>query len=311
MNTSSQQVRRARVIIAGLPPVLLLLGLLSGCQTSSEKLVTVHSVVDPSYVAARTATEPPRTDTYAMAAGNMLQRSPYNAGLEKVDFHAMAKTLAADLKAAHFEPATSVGTADLVIVVHWGIAGPEEKWSEQALYDPDALRQAQDAVTEARAKEQADTTGLSRALGVAAAAEANFRAEINVAASVVGGNEMQAASHAALLGFTEVLRIDDAAPAPTATGDTLRSMLEEDRYFVILVAYDAKALRAGRKRQIWTTQMSISAAGLNFPAALDRMSGVAASQYGVRKAAITIQNGVERLEKVEVGEIPMLGANRP
>jgi len=133
---------------------------------------------------------------------------------------------------------------------------------------------------------------------------------MNVAASMIGGNELQAASHAALLGFTEVLRIDDAAPAPTATGDTLRSMLEEDRYFVILVAYDAKALRAGQKRQLWTTQMSISAAGLNFPAALDRMSGVAASQYGVRKAAITIQDGVERPGKVDVGEIPFLGASR-
>jgi hypothetical protein len=71
-------------------------------------------------------------------------------------------------------------------------------------------------------------------------------------------------------------------------------MVNEERYFVILIAYDGPTLRAGKKQQLWVTRMSIRAAGVNFPTALDRMSLVAAHFNGTRQPAIILLDSPKR-----------------
>ena len=265
--------------------------LLGGCLTSSEKIVTVRSVVDPGYAARRLGSEPVPPERFVIAKGKYLSGGPSDPAGKNFDFPAMAKTLQTDLNAAHYAPAANAREADVVIIVHWGMTNGIEKPSDSLLYDPDALRTAQQAVEEARVKEAADPLGTKdpTARGAVAAAEANLRAETNAAASMLGGNEFQTASAADLLGFSDVLRKDEESMVHSQAGETLRSLLDEDRYFVILVGYDAKALRAGQRRRLWITRMSIDAVGMDFPKALERMSGVAAPLLGSPQPGILIQ----------------------
>jgi hypothetical protein len=102
-------------------------------------------------------------------------------------------------------------------------------------------------------------------------------------------------SNAELLGFKAALYRNDNL------GETLRGMINEERYFVVLIAYDAKALSAGKKRQLWITRLSICAAGLNFPTALDRMSAVGAHFNGTRQPSILLLDSPKRR-----GELPQV-----
>jgi hypothetical protein len=265
--------------------------LLGGCTTSAEKLVTVRSVVDPGYAARRVDRAAAPTERLVIAKGKHLTGGGADLAGGKFDFSALAKILQTDLGAAHYEPATDAREADVVIVVHWGMTAPIQRPGDTLLYDPDALRVAQEAVEEAREKEAADPLGTRdpSARGATAVAEANLRTEISTAASMLGGTEFQSASTADLLGFADVLRADRESAVASQAEETLRSMLDEDRYFVILVAYDAKALRAGQKRRLWVTRMSIGAGGLDFARALERMSAVAAPLHGLPQPGILIQ----------------------
>ena len=287
----SLQRIKSRVILGGRGAALFGCAFLGGCLTPSEKIVTVRSVVDPAYASRRLGSEPVATERFVIAKGRSLSGGRSDPTGKTFDFPAMAKTLETDLGAAHYERAANTREADVVIVVYWGMTAGIEKPAATLLYDPDALRLAQEAVEDARVKEAADPLGTKdpTARGAVAAAEANLRAETNVAASMLGGNEFQTASAADLLGFADVLRKDDESMVPSRAGETLRSMLDEDRYFVILVGYDAKALRAGQRRRLWITRMSIDTVGMDFPKALERMSGVAAPLHGSPQPGILIQ----------------------
>lgn len=271
----------------------------------AERLVTVRAVAEPAYVNRRGgASEEPVTESYMIAKGQRTEGA--DQALTKLPFRGFIPTLASDLLVRNYVPAATAENADLVIVVHWGMTTENENGVALLQYDPDALRQAAEAVTDAREREAADTTGVSRALGVAAQAEAHFNAEARMAESLYRTNPRAQYSNAELLGFRPGLDRDDFI------GETLRTMVNEERYFVILVAYDAKALRDKKRQQLWVIRMSIRAGGVNFPIALDRMSTVAAQFYGTRQPSLILQDSPKKSrELTKVDPVIVIGDSAP
>jgi hypothetical protein len=254
----------------------------------AEKLVTVSSVVEPNYVRRQaTASAAQKTETFAFAKGRQVFGTP-DASLKKMDFTTLITTLAADLPPPRYAPAEQIETADLVIHVTWGVTKERDDPSALLQFDPDALRQATEAVAQAKDDEEADKTLAMRTLGASAAAEAKLKSEMQMATSLFSDDGVQASSNAELLGFRAAMAGD------SDTAETLRTMAVESRYFVILVAYDGPALRGGQKRRLWTTRMSIRAAGVNFPIALNRMSSVAAHFNGLPQPGIVLQDSRDR-----------------
>src|ERR1051326_1862871 len=278
--------------------------LLAGGVLRAERLVTVRAVADASYMMRRGASEDPPAETYILAKGQRTEGA--DTALMKIPFRSIVPTLASDLLVRNYVPATNADNVDLVIVVHWGMTNENQNSLALLQYDPDALRQAAEAVTEAKEREAADISGVQRALGASAQAEANFNSEAKLAESLYQTNSRAQYSNAGLLGFKPGIDNDDNL------GETLRSMANEERYFVILVAYDAKALRDKKKQQVWVTRMSIRAGGVNFPIALDRMSVVAARFNGTRQPAIILQDSPKKgRELTKVDSVIVLGDNAP
>ncbi len=274
---------------------------LLGCASSSGKLVTVRSVVDPGYVVQRAERDPARSETFVLLKGRMLSGSGYNRELATTDFNQLVGTLGTDLTRAGYRPAPDSRTADLVIVVHWGMTTGIEREADMLAYDPDNIRQAHEAVEEARAKALADagTANALQSQGAVSAAEAALRAEANHAASLFSGNDLQESSNADLLGYREVLQASQNLLVPSSAGETLRELVNEERYFAVLHAYDAQAARQGQKRRLWTTRMSITAAGQSFRSGLDRMSHTAATSHGTPQAGILIAPSQDRPTVIE------------
>ncbi len=112
------------------------------------------------------------------------------------------------------------------------------------------------------------------------------------------------AKSANILGYTdEIFR--------TAPGDpkmkTLQAEIEQDRYYVVLLAYDAKAAhRYGLHRLLWETRFSIPEPGNDFEKAFPMMASIAATYFGQDSHGLIRHNLGEG--HVEVGVPRSLGA---
>jgi hypothetical protein len=173
------------------------------------------------------------------------------------------------------------------------------------------------AVARERADDPAKRSGDGR--GVLEAVEETqlaYQAESAVSGSVARRSAIQTHTNAELLGLQSTLAEEDKAPFGSALADTLRLMLNEERYFIIVVAYDAAAMREGRKQRLWTTRASIRAAGVNFAMALDRISSTAAGFHGVPQASLAFEKSTDRaavpkIGQVLIGDLKVIGDDQP
>lgn len=289
-----------------------------GSTVRADRIVTVRSVVDPAFAAQRSSADFPAVQTYVFARGQYFNAIPMDSVLERTDFFTIAKTLAADMRGRGLEPAKAIANADLVLVVHWGVTLENPNPAAFLLQDFDVIREASNVLNDAyRAAE--DPAKLNdpnaRILEGTVEAQIDLRRESAVT-NLMGERDARGGhTNAELLGFQSNLVDGEKLPFSNAMGDAVRSMVNEERYFVIVIAYDARALREGRKRRLWTTRASIRAAGINFAGALDRLSATAAAYHGSPQTELLLENSRHRPRvrdgKVEVGEIKVIGDSGP
>jgi hypothetical protein len=115
-----------------------------------------------------------------------------------------------------------------------------------------------------------------------------------------------------LLGFAKVLSRERRKPVASDVQEMLEAELQEDRYFVILEAYDfQKLLKNEGRKLLWSAHMSMRAPGMNFTLALPRMGQVAADHYGENNDDIVFgQADVGKNSSVEIGKIMVLSPDQ-
>jgi uncharacterized protein (DUF1800 family) len=210
----------------------------------------------------------------------------YDDDVKKVNFATLTRTLATDLQ-PRFVPAANLSQADLVIVVQWGAVMAPERSIDNLMFDPDAVRQAQDAVEASKVQAAAEfKAGNYLASQQVAVAESNLNRELLNARSMVAMDAHAAADAAGLIG----LRGLPEANANSAEADALHALLEDDRFFINLVALDAAALQLKTKQVVWTIRMSVPVAGLDFAAAVREMSTLARRYYGTNERHLIMQH---------------------
>jgi hypothetical protein len=282
----------------------------------ADKTVVVLSVVDHAY-AQRQLAEPGKVETYVFARGQYFNAIGMDRYLARMDFRTIAATLAQDLRKNSYEPAASLLTADLVLVVHWGVTQPAATAAGTLLHDQDLVRVAAGAVEDAREQEANALAGglaaISQSQLASAQAQFDYRNEASTAFAMNSRDEGRQQTNMEILGLQNALYEEDKSMFSSALAEALRDMVNEERYFIVVMAYDASALREGRKRRVWTTRASIRSPGVNFAIALDRMSGAASSAHGRPQGGLAFEVGRDRgvkEGKVEIGELVVLGEAR-
>jgi hypothetical protein len=218
--------------------IALPLAWLTGCQqTNTQPLIAARAV---AVAAPAPASAPQPAKSFVFAKGRNVGSS---RELDKVDFDVIARPLVVDLKAANLEPAADVASADLVILVNWGRTAVAAEAGSTMMYDLDDLRRADSAVEDARTQAQAalqsgNLAEHAQARGMVAQAEADRRHEL-IAAQAALSMDLPSSDTADLLGIRDLLAKSEFSP----NSDTIRGLLEDERYFVGLVAYDGRELR--------------------------------------------------------------------
>ncbi|MEO7412063.1 MAG: hypothetical protein ABIZ81_01795 [Opitutaceae bacterium] len=275
----------------------------SGSTAFAERLVTVRATADTAYAEQRNATAPPKPEKYIFAKGQYFAGVTYDSTLEKMPFRQIVETLAVDLQRQNYHPTPSLGNADIVITVHWGVTMGNDRGGSGMSLAIDALRESAEELDLIR-QEFAETQTID--LDRAAAAEASFRnsgVDLSMQAS---GNDIRSSSNAGLLGMKTALDQEGGNLLDTETARTLRAMIDEERYFIIMVAYDAAKFRRGKAVRLWTSRLSIRSAGVNFKMALDRMSNAGAKTAGTKQKELLFEFVQDRVGNVKVGELKVL-----
>lgn len=84
------------------------------------------------------------------------------------------------------------------------------------------------------------------------------------------------------------------------------ALLLEERYFVVLMAYDFQKLQKGEVELLWTTRYSVRAVGQSFEQAVQDMDFAAGDYFGKNLKGLN-QRLVTDKSRVEMGEIEVIG----
>ena len=224
----------------------------------------------------------PRPESFVFAKGKFFGGYLRDGSLERTQFAEIARELAPDLALQKYYPAADPKNADILIVVHWGITSVEED-PDHGQTDFDQLQKDGAAYN---AKFSSGSGGSSKG-GIADPGYLN--SDLDIAYGRSATSDAGPAGNAQLLGFDAELQKEEYRSLGVASGYTemdlrLREDIADERYFVILMAYDYRSLKEGKMgvkpKLLWSTHFSMRATGFSFTDALPAMGKVAANFFG-------------------------------
>ena len=289
----------AQVFLMGVGTALAVVLLLpTAAQAQARDPVAVAAGAEKDYLRQRSSNSVAgRPETFVIAEGTYFGGKLRDPALEKTRFPEIADTLAHDLARHRYYPAPGAGGADLLIVVHWGITAVEEDASHGQL---EMERLDKDAA--------AYNAGASKG-GITDPGALNSDLDAMRAQSGLASSGPM--SNAALLGYSDELAKEEYRSGATASGMTeldrrLRGDLQDERYFLILMAYDLTALRTAQRsakpRLLWSTHISMRAIGHSFTSALPEMSSVAGKYFGTQSEGLLLDARNAPEGRVIIGE---------
>ena len=259
--------------------VALAFGLWSGCSTPSQmftgadrqgaETTVVFSRASGAYIRPRNPDGTPAAQTYALKLGGNFGGPRYDRSIDRVDGQMVARIVAAALAEQNYRPGDDPAGTDLAIIVYWGTTivprdvNPVNQRTSGALAEQASLIGA-----DAPGASAVDTDQRNR-LRAQQAEMARLEANIDA---------MTNARSANLLGYTgEIQRLRPTDPKLA----TLREEVEQNRYYVVLLAYDYReAAHAPRPQLLWETRFSIPERGNDFGRSLPMMASIAAPYFG-------------------------------
>ncbi len=260
-----------------------------------SEITAVYSRASKDYVRDQNPDGSFEPETYVLKNGGNFGGPRYDPTQDKLSFEDVSRVIAKALAAQNYVPSEDPATTDLVILVYWG-----------ATIVPDDVNPVNQR-TSGALMEQADRTpgNLAGANPVdIAAKERPLTQAADSAHSEASIDALVNARSANILGYTaEILGTSQRDPKM----NTLRDEVEQNRYYVVLLAYDYQVARESRRQPklIWETRFSIPERHNDFEKAFPMMAAIAARYFGQDSPGLIHHNLGEA--HVEVGELKVLG----
>lgn len=254
-------------------------------------------------------------ESYVVMQGKYFEGATVDKSIDRMPFKRVIDYFVPELARREYWPAKSAQAADLVIVVHWGTTVPRASTREMMARNSSAtdtnVAQGAQEMRNLRTESTLSAGESGDILGTMVAEQMAQNdmmpaMDIHEVISEQFARESANANLAQVLGYSNALRKFTGAVSTTEQERTLRHDLTQERYFIILKAYNLKKLARGggaaAKRPEWTLHINMQSPGINFGTALDRMSAAAVNFVGRTTDSVETVRPGERQAKVLVGE---------
>jgi hypothetical protein len=281
---------------------------------SDAGVAAVSSQVSPDYTRAMLPDGSLKPETYTFGNGGRMPSSQSDDSIDKLSFLDVAKVISGPLADQNYVPVEDrdPDKTRLLIMVYWGSTSGTTNSTQSFAYEN---LQSMLGSEQGKAPAPPPPTGGARSGGTDFNAMTRSSQEDNItgAMATVGLEEKERGKvdikNAMLLGYDSELALTSTTMGATAMQsrrDDLISEIEEERYFIVLMAYDFDALwKRKQHKLLWVTRFSIRARGTNFTEVLPAMVKQASQYFGQST------NGLLRkplpLGRVDVGEVKSLG----
>jgi hypothetical protein len=300
-------------------PRLLLLGccaaLVASLPLKAAEIEAIASKTAKDYVRKKLPDGTYQPESYTFGKGDNLG-ARVDPTIDNMDFMDIARIMAVPLAQKRYLPTQDPKTTNELIMVYWGTTVAPEFATESNSHQlaQQAMQAQQQAVTRLRenigeiptrpdslnampqkqALAEADNLLLVATMGIQAENQRREDADMKTAT---------------LLGYDSWWVSANAAMGGTALGRRKADMeaeLEEDRYFVVLTAFDYQALVNKKKQKfLWEVRFSIREHGNAFDKRLPGMVALASDFFGRNS------NGLQHVDvpegHVEIGPVKSLG----
>jgi hypothetical protein len=256
----------------------------AGASDDLTGITAVASKVSSDYKRAKATDGKFQPEYYSFGAGGNWGGEISDATIDKLTFLDVAHVIAAPLASQKYLPARDPNTTRLLIMVYWGttaVPGPQSDSTAVGEF-----RAAQDNLDKytSTSPTGVQTTGGG---GAADAAIAQWSAALTALNVENQDRVRKDFANANMLGYdapgligTEYGNHLRGGPLG-AERDDLVSEIEENRYFVVLMAYDFQLLWKEKKHKLlWQTRFSISERHNAFDKALPLMAQYASRYFG-------------------------------
>jgi hypothetical protein len=295
---------------------LLLLGLCAALlgtpAAHAEDIVAISSKVSKGYVRKKLPDGTFATETYAFGKGDDWSGARVDASIDRMDFIDVARVIGVPLAKQKYVPTRDQRTTNLLIMVYWGTTrAPEHASESHSLQMAHEADRNQDMALMAvnSALKNNNAGDLKVAKTNMAAADADMRSAIAGLQAEDQRREDTDMKTAALLGYDSWWTATNYAAGGGVRAYQKKDMLdelEEDRYFVVLMAYDFQELLGKKKSTLlWEAHISIREHSNQFDKRLAAMMDESSPFFGADSQGLhhlALPDG-----KVEVGPVKSLG----
>jgi hypothetical protein len=294
-----------------------------------EDFITVNANASHGYTQRKFVNGVPQRQTYVFFQGKFLGETN-DPTLRRLSFLDIARTLAPDLAKQNYFPTKDPRSADLLIVVNWGstITDPTQEPE-----DTERQFQFSDKMAAIQAYNKSFDSG-----GGPDPEHITF--DMTITRNDQVSAQVAASYNARLLGYTDALNREMEhswayQDGLSAKAESYLADLNQERYFVVLLAYDyqemQRAHRSDRENSImggaayasdatqslhrapatplpvWSVRMNIRAAGNSFTQALPAMSQVASDYFGKQMDQLaTTQSSIGTRSHVDIGDTKVM-----
>jgi hypothetical protein len=292
----------------GLPArILIVLGLVGGSFISARAfefggandIAAVSGRVSKDYVRTRLSNGSFEPETYVFGKGGYWSGSMADFSIDKMTFLEVAHTIAGPLASQGYIPSKDPKATKLLVMVYWGTTRVPGRANESV------------GVSTAQIANQTLDAAIST--GAAPSVVEALQDQITTAMMVVGAEdrirERADIVNVKMLGYDswwEATSGDRRGTAVEHERKDLSEEIENERYFVVLMAYDFQLLYGQKKHKfLWETRFSIRQLHHQFDRDLPTMAQYASQYFGQDSHGLV--HDMVPMGRVNVGELKSLG----
>jgi hypothetical protein len=296
---------------------LLLANVASPLMGANQVVVNAEALGE--YLTERARIPEEKVQTYLFMKGKYYGGGISDPSMSDVSFEELVEDLAENLKYQQFFPESEgdEDQSDLLIVVHYGVTGGRpDSLVESMGYN--SIEEMNDPFGNTGYVWE-DTTDVDRLDGnhsnelfdepndtgpvfdVPNTVDPGVEFNYNASLSVEEAQNAASFKKAQLLGMEQAF---DFHGSPRQQWE-LNTLINQERYFVVLNVYDFQKLRKGEKVLLWRTRYNIRSTGQPFDEAIQSMNQIAGDYFGTNQKALVMKR-VSDDSRVKIGEIEVL-----